>query len=255
LKHPGVVRVLPIPLTGHKESLFFAKAANIPGQPWYYAMEYLGGGPLSSLTRHKKRLPYPFVAALGARVCKILDYIHSQGMVHLDIKPDNIIFRQPLIKNRPFDPVMIDFGVAAKSLQKGAAGGTLVFMAPEYIRKNHGTLPPEVNIDLKRVDIYALGVVIYKLWTGQYPFGGLSDKVVSTNILTQNILPPRSLNPDLPPSADKLMLEWLCKDPFQRPTLIEIERDLNYISQGMTLYPDNLNPPSGRYSFWQFWKK
>ncbi len=255
LDHPGVIKVLPINLKGAKRSQnnFMARDLRIPGGPWYYAMEYLPGGALDDVLKQVKHLPNRLSALIGMRLAKTLRYIHTKGLVHLDIKPHNALLRFPLVKGASIAPVLIDFGIAAKSKHQNAKGGTLITMPPEYILKNRGQLAPEQKVDLQKVDIYALGVVVYRMWTGQYPFDGISRGSLTSSILKSNVRSPRDLNPDIPPNIEQLILEWLAKDPLARPSLDEIIKELNFLSAGLRTVPDDfvLGASKNKLLFWQ----
>ena len=242
LNHPGVIRILRVPLESAKEQPYMACARNLQGAPWYYAMEYLGGGSLGSILKETHRLPFSLASAVGYKLIDAIQYIHSRDIVHLDIKPENVLMRFPLTKGAVIEPVLIDFGVAAHTKQINASGGTLVTMAPEYIRKVRGEMDPQLRIDLEKVDVYALGVVVFRLWTGQYPFGGITNGSLTSNILHGTIQRPRTLNPELPPQTDELMHAWLSKDPVARPTLDELQKELKYFAAGLTHVPESIIP-------------
>jgi eukaryotic-like serine/threonine-protein kinase len=241
LDHPGVIRIQRIPLRGAKEQPYMARELKIPGHPWYYVMEFLPGGSLSSLLKDVKKIPFSLASAIGLRSLDALVYIHSRGIVHLDLKLENVLLRRPLVQGSAIEPVLIDFGVAAQTKQSNATGGTLITMSPEYIRKIRGELAPEQKVDLEKVDIYALGVVMYRMWTGQYPFGGLTERSLSSAILHEAVQPPRKFNPELPIQVDSLLQQWLSKDPIARPSLEEIRRDLVRFAGGMTRVSDSFS--------------
>jgi serine/threonine-protein kinase len=253
INHDGVIRVLPIPLQSAKEKPYMARL-NIPGQPWYYAMELMRGGSLASLLKDSPQLPLDLASALGMRVADTLMYLHTQRIIHLDIKPENILLRFPLRPNGAIEPVLIDFGVSCRGIYDlRAKGGTLATMSPEYIRNAKGNLPRGDKLDLRMTDAYALGVVMYRLWTGQYPFKGRTEGELTSEILTKKPAPPRTLNPNLPGNVDLLMEQWLEKDPLARPTLDEIWRDLNRLSSGMKRLPPNFKLAAQNKPLWKFW--
>lgn len=253
--HPGVIRLVPIQLSGSKNPPLMARLIHLPGQPWYYMMEYLPGGSLAGALKKIKRFPFTLAAVIGSKLANTLIYIHSIGIAHLDIKPENILLRHSLKHNNPIEPVLIDFGVAANTKDPKASGGTLVTMAPEYIRKLRGELAPAHVVDLRMVDTYSLGVVMYRLWTGNYPFDSISERNITSKILLEKPKPPSDVNPELPRQVDDLMVNWLAKDPFIRPSLDEIENTLRYMSAGLKYVPRGLDGSEKSNSSWKFWKK
>ena len=233
LDHPGVIRILPTKLDGAKDASYTARELNLPGQPWYYAMEYLPGGSLESVLKKMGKLPLNLAAAIIYRMVSALGYIHSHDVVHLDIKPGNILLRYPLVRSALVDPVLIDFGVANSANASKASGGTLYTMPPEYILSMRGKLDPQTKIDLRKVDIYALGVVFYRLVTGQYPFTGFLGIGLTQAILKKSAQPPSKLD-DALFSIDSLIQRWLSKEPAERPSVEELDGILQDLSENMT---------------------
>lgn len=252
LNHPGLIRLLLIHLDGAKEPRYMARAYQISGQPWFYAMEYLSGGSLARLLKDSTHLPLSVGAVIGMKVADTLKYIHARRIVHLDVKPENILMRYPLVKGAQIEPVLIDFGVASKTNQQTGCGGTLITMAPEYVRMARGESDPSIKTDLEKVDIYALGVVVYRMWTGQYPFGGISERSLTSAILNGTVVLPTRVNPELPRQTDALMQAWLSKDPISRPSLDEILRELKYLSAGLTTITQDLSAEKKKSSIWPF---
>jgi len=95
------------------------------------------------------------------------EYLHARGIAHRDIKPNNILFRRPVQEG--IEAVLVDFGLAQRQRARGLEAGTLLYMAPEQIEQERGgTARP----DPRPADIYALGVVLYRMVTGRLPFEG-----------------------------------------------------------------------------------
>ena len=248
--HPGVVQILPQMLASAKQQVYMAKATNLPNQPWYYAMEYLRGPSLGQVLKQHKQLPINLASAIGVCLLGALGYIHERNVAHLDIKPENILFRHPVVRGQPIEPVLIDFGIAASTKLINPTGGTLNYMSPEYLEKIQGRVAPEKLIDLRKVDIYALGVVVYRMWTGQYPFSGMTEHNLTTNVLYSIPQKPSIFNPGLPRGADDIMLAWLAKNPKERPILVDLCHYLVEWSQRLTSY--NIDFPGQRRWWWPF---
>lgn len=148
--------------------------------------------------------------AVVRRLCAPLAYLHGEGFVHRDLKPDNI-----LVDNRG-EPLLVDLGLVAEFA--GAVGreplfvdagamGTILYMAPEQIR---GEL-----VDA-RTDLYALGCILYELLTGHVPFPGASTGAVLRGHLSQAPVAPSRCADGLPPALDDLVLRLLAKAPGER---------------------------------------
>jgi len=170
----------------------------------YIAMEFVEGTPLNTLlqTHPPRRLAH----ALGwmRQLLQALEYAHSRGVVHRDVKPANLmITADQRLK-------VADFGVArldSSSLtQTGSMIGTPSYMSPEQFC---GTL-----VD-GRSDVFSAGIVLYQLLTGERPFSG-SATMVMQQILNQTPLPPSSLNPTLDPVLDAVIAKALAKRPDER---------------------------------------
>jgi serine/threonine-protein kinase len=153
--------------------------------------------------------PIEPVAALRltARLLDALAYAHQRGIIHRDIKPANILMPSPTW------PMLADFGIAKllnddlRLTQAGMIVGTAAYMAPEQAEGR--------PID-SRTDLYAVGVVLYEMLTGRVPFDATTPVAVLMKHAYEPPPPPRSLNPDLPPAAEAVLLRALAKDPDAR---------------------------------------
>lgn len=235
LNHPGVVRVLP---AGTQQEVFLARAVEVSGKPWYYVMEYLAGGSLKDLFGGLGILPFPLTCTIVLHLIEALHYLHQQGIAHLDIRPENVLFRYRTENGAPIAPALIDFSVAARVKSIRLSGGSLHTVAPEQLRQARGELSPEIPLDMARIDIYSLGVVTYRLWTGSYPFGGVTAEGLSNAVLNSTPQTPTLVNVQLPETVDILMHRWLSKDPARRPGLDELHQYFSNWSEGMTDFPD-----------------
>lgn len=183
---------------------------------FYYAMEYLQGITLSTLIRNEGQIPVARVIHILESVCKSLREAHGQGIVHRDIKPQNIMICR---RGGESDVVkVLDFGLVkpmeshehAKITRTMGVIGTPLYMAPERIRQPASNDP--------RSDIYSLGAVGFNLLTGQDIFSDVSDFDVYYHII--NTVPPRisELIPEVPAELDQLIADCLEKDAENRPS-------------------------------------
>jgi serine/threonine protein kinase len=225
LRHPNIVRLFPIP-RGLPRNPYAARATEIDGAPWFCAMEYLGGGSLESRLKQLGTLALAEALEIAYQVGLALDHIHVKGMTHLDVKPDNILFRYPVgaagATLRNLQPVLIDFGIAAKMSKVGPQAGSIPFMAPERIRMMRGEVAPELTADLAKADVYGLGVLLYRMLTGHLPYENLPRDQLTSAILDTQPKPPRQINPSVPPKVEEIVLATLVKEPAQRPNVDEI---------------------------------
>ena len=171
----------------------------------FIAMEYVRGTNLKQLLQGGTPLGLPFAAEIVRQVGEALDYAHSRGVVHRDVKPANIIITAD---NRV---KITDFGIArldtSNLTQEGQLLGTPNYMAPEQI------LGKEVD---HRADLFSLGVVLYEMLTRHKPFQGENLTVVSHRIVYDGFTPPRQYVRDLPPEVERILARALAKDPAER---------------------------------------
>lgn len=191
LNHPNIVAIHQV---GHSG-----------GQP-YIVMEYLRGKSL--LEKMEEPLAMREVIRIAIQICEALDYAHSQGVIHRDVKPDNIVVMEDGRAK------IADFGIARIEdadvglTQAGVLLGSPAYCSPEQLRDFS-------NVD-GRADLFSLGVILYQWLTGKLPFEGSSSPEIITRILTKDPMLPRSLNPEIPPSLEALMMRALAKDPSER---------------------------------------
>lgn len=189
----------------------------------YLVMERIPGETLQARMR---TLPvsYEETAAVSAKIATALHDIHRQHVTHLDLKPANIMFRPS------GEAVLLDFGLASHDQLPDLMQeefrlpyGTAPFMAPEQINRNRRE---------HRSDIFALGVLMYVLSTGHYPFGERETLSAMQRRLWRDPVPPRRLKPDYPAWLQEVVLRCLEVDPAQRyPTGAQIAFDLTHHAQ------------------------
>jgi serine/threonine protein kinase len=244
LRHPNIVRLFPIP-RGLPRNPYAARATELDGAPWFCAMECLGGGSLEARLKLIGTLPVAEAMEIAYQVALSLDHIHVKGMAHLDVKPDNILFRYPVgaagntLKN--LEPVLIDFGIAAKMRKAGPQAGSIPFMSPERIRMMRGEIAPELYGDQSKADVYGLGVLLYRMLTGHLPYEGLPRDQLTSAILDTRPKTPRELNSAIPPKIEEIVVAALEKEPVQRPPIEEI---ITRIDEAMLARPPA--PPLAR---------
>lgn len=178
---------------------------------YFIALEYMAGGSLKDKQRAQKKFSLEEATDIIIQIAQALDYIHNQEVVHLDVKPANILF------SSDGRAVLSDFGVTrAQSVLSQIRGriGTLLYNAPEQFR-------PDVVAD-KRVDIYALGLILYEMLTGQNPVS-LDKTTGGTSTLAKKVLrkiseipPPRQINSKIPVSVERVILKAIAPDRDQR---------------------------------------
>lgn len=169
-------------------------------------MEYLDGQPLSHLLNDTNPLSLPEAIRILKPLAEALDYAHQNGVIHLDVKPGNVI-----LANHGERPVLTDFGLARPLQTERLAStrsifGTVEYMAPEQILGQY----PAPSMDL-----YALGVIAFQMLTGHLPFNG-SPYEMQKGHVEQDPPRPRDLNTALPPGVEQTLLRALSKAPDQR---------------------------------------
>jgi nucleotide-binding universal stress UspA family protein len=200
----------------------FVAMAGFEAEP-YIVMERIEGPALSLRLRHLP-LPPGEVAAIGAAVAEALDDLHHQHVVHLDVKPANILFRPD------GTAVLVDYGLAHHD--------QLPDLMAEEFRLPYGSTPymaPEQTLGVRhdpRSDLFALGALMYQLATGEAPFGEPQHLKGVKRRLWRDPTPPRRRNPDIPPWLQEAILRCLEVDPERRhPTAAQLAFDLRHPDQ------------------------
>jgi serine/threonine protein kinase len=236
LRHPNITRVFPIP-RGLPRNPYTTRASELDGGPWICALEYLGGGSLDHRLKTRGALSLDESLEAAYQIGLALDHIHAKGMAHLDLKPDNILFRYPVEEDwraGPFQPVLIDFGIAAKMSKIAPQAGSLAFMPPERIQIMRGEIAPEQYADQSKADVYGLGVLLYRMLTGHLPFEGLPRDELAEAVLKNRPRSPRELNPAIPAKVDEIILGALEKEADERP---RIEEMITRLDEAMVVHP------------------
>jgi serine/threonine protein kinase len=213
LQHPHIVPVLA--------------AGEVEGIP-FYTMPLVEGRSLRAQLREDGALPLAEAVGVLADVAKALAYAHEHGVVHRDIKPDNVLLSGGAA-------MVTDFGIAkaisesttqttaARLTTAGTSVGTPAYMAPEQAAGD-----PTTD---HRADIYALGCLAYELLSGAPPFAGLPPRRQLAAQIGEMPPPISRLRPDLPSRLAKLVMRCLRKDPAERPqTAAEVVRVLETVT-------------------------
>jgi len=176
----------------------------------FLAMEFLEGMALDDWLKKGRTPSLTQAARIGRQIALGLADAHACGLIHRDIKPGNIW----LDSRHQGRAKLLDFGLARGNAeeihltQSGAIVGTPAYMAPEQARGEH--------VD-HRVDLFSLGVVLYRLTTGRLPFRGDNTMSVLTSLAMDTPTAPREINPNIPPRMAALIERLLSKDREQRP--------------------------------------
>ena len=192
MAHPGIVTVYDV---GEDQETV------------YIAMEFLEGVPLSTYAKECS-LSSNELASIGIQVAESLDYAHARGIVHRDIKPQNIMITPDArVKITDFGIAHIEDPAAAQQTQAGEILGTPNYMSPEQVlgRKVDG-----------RSDLYSLGVILYELSCGVRPFRGENLGAVFHAITSETPPPPATLNPEIDPDFSRIIMQCLRKEPEAR---------------------------------------
>ena len=200
----------------------------------YIVMELLGGRDLGQLLRDEGPLPAPRAIALLRQCCAALAAAHKKGIIHRDMKPENVFVVQR--EGRPDLVKLMDFGISKvrqaheeslRLTESGAVMGTPMYMSPEQARG-------DLEID-HRVDIYSVGVMCYEMVTGEPPFRHPTYLGLLSMHLNQKPEPPRKRNPNIPGELEKIILRTMEKDPSRRfQSMDEMEAALVEVEQRMT---------------------
>jgi serine/threonine-protein kinase len=201
--------------------------------PPYIVMRYLESGTLKDVL-DRGRLPVEDIVYMMRQIASALDYAHRQGVIHRDIKPSNIMIDQ---EGNAF---LTDFGIARIAeggsglTQTGFAVGTPGYMSPE---QGMGL----DNVDA-RSDIYALGVMLFQMLTGQMPYNGETPMAVILKHMNDPVPKPSSIDPELPAGVDEVIARAMAKRPEDRyATAGELVSDLmKAFNTGIVTTPTSL---------------
>jgi serine/threonine protein kinase len=193
LEHPHIVRLYRY---GEDKGLL------------YMAMQYIDGADLDTVLASYRRAQ-EFVEVEHARrvtreVCEALDYAHDKGIIHRDVKPANIMV------DRQDHAILTDFGLALLTEvgTRGMVFGSPHYIAPEQVVSSANVVP--------QTDLYAVGVILYEMFTGEIPFDAEDSLDVAMLHMAETPRPPRELRPELSPAVEAVILKAMAKEPEDR---------------------------------------
>lgn len=216
-RHPGIVRVFPSPYNAGKPQ-YVMRAVELPDAPYYLVMEFLRGDALSKKLKTIQPYPLQWKLELFYQILMTVSFIHDKGYAHRDLKPDNIVFREPISAGHIPQPVLIDFALTAANDNEifDVIENTLTidYSPPERIARSMGM---SMNSDFLAEDVWSLGMIFYEILTGKFMISGNQEKIRTTIIRER-------LEPKLPDTADYHILaafirEMLNPEMEKRPTV------------------------------------
>lgn len=222
LNHPNVVSVYDV---------------GQDGSTHYIVMHHVEGANLKTLINRDAPLAIADAVQIAEAVAYGLEAAHRVGLIHRDIKPQNIMVE-------PNGHVRItDFGIAKSHLstaktQTGITFGTADYISPEQAQGQPAT---------PRSDVYSLGVTLYEMLTARLPFTGESPITVAMQHVSTPPPPPHQINPNIPAGLETLLLQSMAKDPSQRPTSAQefatLLRSYRSLAEQPTLVTNSTPPP------------
>jgi len=226
LNHPYILKFIPEAEGEHRS------------RP-YIVTEYLRGYTLAHLLNSMRPMPEKDALKLASRMCDALAHMHDHGVIHRDLKPQNIMIC--------YDGSLrvMDFGIAKSEEGRritfagfSPAVGTPDYMAPEQIKGKRGD---------ERTDIYSLGAMLYEMVVGDTPFEGENLFVVMNARVTGDPVAPRKRNPEVTPQVEEIILHAMEREPgkrYPKATAMKTELDNPTATVQLTGRCDRLQAPS-----------
>jgi WD40 repeat protein/tRNA A-37 threonylcarbamoyl transferase component Bud32 len=227
LSHPNIVPVFEV--------------GQMRGQP-FFSMAFVDGKSLSFNIAKQGPLPPIAAARLVRQIAQAVQYAHDQGVLHRDLKPQNVLLTSA------GEPMITDFGLAKQIGETdgltldGQVVGTPGYMAPEQARGQRGLIGA-------RADIYSLGAILYFVLTGRAPFHSSSPAETLRQLLEEEPVPPRRLNPEISADLQTICLKCLQKAPAARyESAAALVADLDRLVNG---FPILARPVSYTQRLWR----
>ena len=200
LRHPNIIKIYAV---GRENDAV------------YFVMDYLPSG-LANRLETTQSLPEDYVLRVGVDVARALGFAHREGVIHRDIKVDNILF------DTHGNAVVADFGIArALSGYTNQTGTNMVVGTPQYFAPEQARAKPLDG----RADLYSLGVTLFRAATGRLPFEGEDWYEIARQHVEEPAPPARSVNPALSPEFEAIVLQCMAKSADDRPATGEVLAD------------------------------
>lgn len=219
LMHPNIVNIYDV------------GEAHVP----YIVMEYIGGTDLKEYINRHHPIAHQTVVSIMDKILSAISYAHSQGVIHRDIKPYNILIDEKgTVK-------ITDFGIALALSQNSLTQtnsllGSVHYISPEQARGAIAT---------KASDIYSLGILLYELLTGTVPFKGESAVSIALKHFQNDFPSVRDQQPSIPQALENVILKATAKDPNHRYSSVEAMReDLQTVLDPSRRYEEKFLPPN-----------
>src|SRR5690606_36846880 len=212
IDHPGVVRVLSV--------------EEPEGEPPFILLEALRGESLGEYLRRRSVVPVELAVELSRQAAAALAAVHRAGIVHRDVKPDNLFLVG--VPDQPVALKLLDFGMARFDDERPSEDSTSVLGTAQYMAPEQILVEP---LDA-RADVYGLGVVMFRMITGHLPFEGKEPKELLLHQLFSSMPPPSWLAEDLDPRLEAIVLRATRKHPDNRfPSMDALVEALDALSE------------------------
>jgi serine/threonine-protein kinase len=200
------------------------------GSEAYIVMEYIDGFDLAEILERVKSLPIDVALMVALRILWGLEYVHSHGMVHRDLKPDNV-----RISTRGEVKIM-DFGITLDPSEANLTMPGVLIGSPHYLS------PEQVTGDRLdgRADLFSFGITLYEMVTGKKPFFETQTESVYSRIKKGDFIPPQNIRPEIPPFITHLIQSCLQVSPARRPESAQVLAEMiaDYLVQNHSLSLD-----------------